>query len=67
VKTFIVHVSVDADTKERAEAMVGDCIKTSADNHFNIEGGETAVVLSNTDEVEGSEFIPAEQFRTDYR
>lgn len=53
MKTFIVHVSVDAETKERAEMIVKHCIEAGAvTDCFYPEQDEVAVVLSNTDEIE---------------
>ena len=53
MKTFIVHVSVDADTKTRAEAIVKDCIQEgSGFLAFDPEAGECVVVLDTTDEIE---------------
>ncbi len=61
MRTYIVHVSVDADTKTRAEAIVKDCVNIGAEvTSFDVEKGERVVVLdNNTDEIEGSEFTPA--------
>lgn len=59
MRTYIVHVSVDADTKTRAEAIVNDCIQEGSNNLcIDYNAGECAVVIDNTDEVEGSEFTP---------
>jgi hypothetical protein len=53
VKTFIVHVSVDAESEVMAKMIVEHCIKAGAeDGCFNPEQGETAVVLESVDEVE---------------
>jgi len=54
MKTFIVHISVDAQSVERAEMLVKHCIEAGAvTGCFAPEEGEVAVVLSDTDEVEG--------------
>ena len=53
MKTFVVHVSVDAASIERAEMLVKDCVDAGAvTGCIDPEKGETAVVLSNTDEIE---------------
>lgn len=54
IKTFVVHVSVDATSKERAEEMTQDCIRVGAMNNcIKSEQNEVAVVLKgNTDEME---------------
>ena len=55
MKTFVVHVSVDAVSKERAETIVTDCLRTGGmSNCIKSEEDEVAVVLKeNTDEMEG--------------
>ena len=58
MKTFIVHVSVDAESKDRAKEIVEDCIrKGELSDHISPEGamfheGEVAVVLDNPDDIE---------------
>jgi len=53
VKTFIVHVSVDADSEERARMIVRDCIHAgAAAGCINPEQDEVAVVLDQADEIE---------------
>lgn len=53
MKTFIVHISVDAESVERAELLVRDCVNAGAViDRIDFEKGETAVVLSNTEEIE---------------
>jgi len=53
MKTFIVHISVDANSLERADVMVRDCITAGAlSGCFHPERGEVVVVLNNTEEVE---------------
>jgi len=55
VKTFTVHVSVDATSKERAEEVVADCLRVGGlSSCIKSEEDEVAVVLKgNTDEMEG--------------
>lgn len=55
IKTFVVHVSVDAVSKERAEAIVEDCVRVGAMSEcIKSDQDEVVVVLKgNTDEVEG--------------
>ena len=53
MKTFIVHVSVDAGSLERAEMLIKDCIAAGAvTGCIDTEESEVAVVLHNTEEVE---------------
>ena len=53
MKTFIVHVSVDAESEDRAKMIVKGCIKAGAETgRFNPEQDEVAVVLDSVDEVE---------------
>jgi len=53
IKTFIVHVSVDAVSSDRAEMLVRDCIAAGAvTGCFSPEEDEVAVVLCNVDEIE---------------
>lgn len=56
MKTFIVHVSVDAESKDRAKKLVEDCLEALSE-HTSPEGemfheGEVAVVLEEVDEIE---------------
>ena len=57
MKTFIVHVSVDAVSVERAEMLIRDCVDAGAvTGCIDPENGEVAVVLKgNTDEIEQKE------------
>lgn len=53
MKTFIVHVSVDAESKDRSEMLVKHCIEAGAvTGCIDAAGGEVAVVLNATDEIE---------------
>lgn len=53
MKTFIVHISVDAKSVERAEMLIRHCIEAGAvTGCINPEEEEVAVVLSNTEEIE---------------
>lgn len=53
MKTFVVHVSVDAESKERAEMLVKHCVEAGAvTGCISSEEGEVAVVLSTTEEIE---------------
>lgn len=58
MKTFIVHVSVDAESKDRAKEIVEDRIhKGRLSQHTSPEDeilreGEVAVVLNDIDEIE---------------
>jgi len=54
MKTFIVHLSVDADSPERAEMLVKDCIDAGAvTGCIDSEKEEVAIVLKgNTEEIE---------------
>jgi len=53
VKTFIVHVSVDAESEVKAKMIVKHCIEAGAiTGCLNPEQGEVAVVLDEVDEVE---------------
>lgn len=53
MKTFIVHVSVDAETKERAEQIVKDCVHEGSENFcYDVTRDECVVVLDTTDEIE---------------
>ena len=53
MKTFIIHVSVDAEAEERAKMIVRDCIDAGAvTGCINPEQGEVAVVLDLVDEIE---------------
>ena len=56
MKTFIVHVSVDAESADRANMLVRHCIEAGAvTGCLNTGQGEVAIVLDdNIDEVEGS-------------
>jgi len=49
-KTFVVHVSVDAESADRAKTLVQDCIDTGARNAL-MEENEYAVVIGEPDEV----------------
>ena len=55
VSTFTVHVSVDATSKERAETLVGDCLRAGGlSDCIKSEEDEYAVVLEGqTDLMEG--------------
>ena len=53
MKTFIVHVSVDAQSGDVAKTIVRECIKAGAvKGYFKPEQGEAAVVIDAVDEVE---------------
>ena len=53
LKTFIVHVSVDAESGDTAKMIVRTCIESGAVNGcLNAEQNEVAVVLDSVDEVE---------------
>jgi len=57
MKTFIVHVSVDAESRDRAKEIVEDRIHQGRLKHPRLEDkvlreGEVLVVLDNIDEVE---------------
>lgn len=57
MKTFIVHVSVDAESRDRAKEIVEDLIHQGRLKHPRLEDevlreGEVLVVLDNIDEVE---------------
>ena len=53
MKTFIVHVSVDAESGDTAKMIVRTCIESGAVNGcLNAEQYEAAVVLDSVDEVE---------------
>lgn len=59
MKTFIVHISVDAESKARAKEIVEDCMQAGGRSEpISAEGeifhaGEVAVVLDDVDEIEG--------------
>ena len=52
MKTFIVHVSVDAETADRAVELVRQCVVAGRPNCIDSEQGEVAVVLNTTDEID---------------
>lgn len=53
MKTFIVHVSVDAESRDRAEMLMKHCVEAGATTGcIDAAGGEVAVVLGTTDEIE---------------
>lgn len=54
MKTFVVHVSVDAESVERAEMLVKDCVDAGAiTGCIDTEKEEVAVVLKGrTEEIE---------------
>lgn len=59
MKTFIIHISVDAESADRAKEIVEDCMQVGGRSEpISAEGeifhpGEVAVVLDNVDEIEG--------------
>lgn len=56
MKTFIVHVSVDAESRDRAKEIVEDRIHISrhglVPQEQMLREGEVVVVLDNIDEIE---------------
>lgn len=61
MKTFIVHVSVDAESEVRAKMILKHCIEAGAvTGCLNAEREEVAVVLDEVDEVEGRQQSKAE-------
>jgi len=57
MKTFIVHVSVDAESRDRAKDIVEDRIHQGRLKHLRPEDkilreGEVVCVLDNIDEIE---------------
>jgi len=53
IKTFIVHVSVDAVSSDRAKMLVRHCIEAgSVTGCINCEEDEVAVVTNIVDEIE---------------
>lgn len=53
MKTFIVHVSVDAPSSDRAKMIVSQCIEAGAvTGCINCEESEVAVVLDSVEEIE---------------
>lgn len=54
VKTFVVHVSVDAVSEDRAEELVADCVRAGAmSNCIKSDADEVAVVLKGNTDVVG--------------
>lgn len=53
MKTFIVHVSVDAESEDKAKMIVTHCIEAGAvTGCIDCEHEEVAVVTSVVDEIE---------------
>ena len=53
MKTFIIHVSVDAESEVRAKMLVKHCIEAGAvTGCIAPEEGEVAIVLESVDEVD---------------
>jgi len=53
MKTFIVHVSVDAKSGEVAKTIARECIRAgAAGGYIKPEQGEAAVVIDAVDEID---------------